>query len=188
MLLILTGPLTMLAMPLIKLEDGRSIFYHQHRTDMLGHPVTIKKLRTMRLVAENEEGAHWAQTKDQRVTKVGWRLRHFRIDELPQLWSVLSGVKSLIGPRPERPELELELETKIAYYRLRYWLRPGLSGWAQVCFPYEASTRDSRIKLSQNPYYMRNANKFLDLLILLKTVRLVANAKGTSPRKNKKIK
>jgi lipopolysaccharide/colanic/teichoic acid biosynthesis glycosyltransferase len=95
---------------------------------------------------------------------------------------------SLIGPRPERPELELELESKIANYRLRYWLRPGLSGWAQVCFPYGASIEDSRIKLSYDLYYLRNANIFLDFLILLKTIRLVANAKGASPRKNRKAK
>jgi lipopolysaccharide/colanic/teichoic acid biosynthesis glycosyltransferase len=105
-----------------------------------------------------------------------------RIDELPQLLSVIRGEMSLIGPRPERPEIEDQLEEVIPHYRIRHWIRPGLSGWAQVCYNYGASTADSRAKLSYDLYYLRNANILLDVLILIKTIRLVALAKGSSPR------
>ena len=185
-LLLLTAPIIAMAMALIKLEDGKAIFYQQQRTGLFGQPLSINKLRTMRMDAERE-GVQWAQTSDPRITRIGWWLRRFRIDELPQLLSVLKGEMSLIGPRPERPELEVELESKIANYRLRHWLRPGLSGWAQVCFPYGSSVEDSRIKLSYDLYYLRNANILLDLLILIKTARLVATAKGASPRKKKRV-
>jgi lipopolysaccharide/colanic/teichoic acid biosynthesis glycosyltransferase len=123
-------------------------------------------------------GARWSSRDDSRITPVGQWLRRLRIDELPQLLAVISGDMSLIGPRPERPELEVELERLIPHYRVRHWIRPGLSGWAQVCYPYGASVADSRMKLSYDLYYLRNANLLLDLLILFKTIRLVAGARG----------
>ena len=135
----------------------------------------------MRVDAE-ANGLQWAQQRDPRITRCGACLRRLRIDELPQLWAVLRGDLSLIGPRPERPELELELEQEIPHYRVRHWIRPGLSGWAQVNYPYGNSVADSRIKLSYDLYYLRNAGILLDLLILMKTIRLVLRAQGAQPQ------
>jgi len=180
-LLLLTAPLLLAAAALIRLEDGGPIFYGQHRTGLYGERILIWKLRSMRQNAESS-GARWASRGDTRITTVGNWLRRLRIDELPQLVSVLSGEMSLIGPRPERPELELDLEEKIPHYRVRHWVRPGLSGWAQVCYPYGASIEDSRMKLSYDLYYLRNANLMLDFLILIKTLRLVARGQGAVPQ------
>jgi exopolysaccharide biosynthesis polyprenyl glycosylphosphotransferase len=180
LLLALTAPLVGLAALLIRLEDGGPVFYAQWRTGMYGEPIRIRKLRSMRTDAE-VRGARWAQLGDPRITRIGRVLRQLRIDELPQLLSVLRGEMSLIGPRPERPELEQSLETGIPHYRVRHWVRPGLSGWAQVCYPYGASLADSRNKLSYDLYYLRNASLALDVLILLKTIRLVARGAGSEP-------
>jgi exopolysaccharide biosynthesis polyprenyl glycosylphosphotransferase len=181
LLLVLTAPLLLLAAALIRLEDGGPVFYSQIRTGLYGETIRISKLRSMRQGAERQ-GARWASRDDPRVTQVGHWLRRLRIDELPQLISVLKGDMSLIGPRPERPELEEILQEQIPHYRVRHWVRPGLSGWAQVCYPYGASVADSRMKLSYDLYYLRNANLMLDLLILIKTLRLVARAQGAVPR------
>jgi lipopolysaccharide/colanic/teichoic acid biosynthesis glycosyltransferase len=179
-LAVLSLPVMLLAAALIWLTDRGPVLYGQTRTGLYGKPFTIWKLRTMRVDAE-AEGARWSSRKDSRVTPVGHWLRRLRIDELPQLLGVLLGDMSLIGPRPERPELEGELERQIPHYRVRHWIRPGLSGWAQVCFPYGASVADSRMKLSYDLYYLRNANLLLDLLILIKTIRLVSGARGSVP-------
>jgi exopolysaccharide biosynthesis polyprenyl glycosylphosphotransferase len=176
----LTLPLMLVAALLIWLTDRGPVFYGQTRTGLYGRPFKVWKLRTMRLDAE-AEGVRWASRADQRITPVGQWLRRLRIDELPQLVAVILGDMSLIGPRPERPELEGDLERLIPHYRMRHWIRPGLSGWAQVCFPYGASVADSRMKLSYDLYYLRNANLLLDLLILIKTIRLVAGARGAVP-------
>ena len=160
LLLFATAPLLLLAMLLIKLEDGGPLLYRQHRSGQYGSLIWLTKLRTMAVDAE-ASGIRWATPGDPRITRVGHWLRRWRIDELPQLVSVLSGEMSLIGPRPERPELEQQLEAQIPQYRLRHWLRPGLSGWAQVCFPYGASVADSRAKLSYDLYYLRNAGPLL---------------------------
>jgi exopolysaccharide biosynthesis polyprenyl glycosylphosphotransferase len=181
LLLVLTAPLLLLAAALIRMEDGGPVFYSQIRTGLYGETIRISKLRSMRQGAERQ-GARWASRDDPRVTRVGHWLRRLRIDELPQLISVLKGDMSLIGPRPERPELEETLQEQIPHYRVRHWVRPGLSGWAQVCYPYGASVADSRMKLSYDLYYLRNANLMLDLLILIKTLRLVARAQGAVPR------
>jgi exopolysaccharide biosynthesis polyprenyl glycosylphosphotransferase len=179
-LAVLTLPLMLVAAALIWFTDRGPVLYGQTRTGLYGKPFTIWKLRTMRVDAE-AEGARWSSRQDSRVTPVGQWLRRLRIDELPQLLAVLLGDMSLIGPRPERPELEGELERQIPHYRVRHWIRPGLSGWAQVCFPYGASVADSRMKLSYDLYYLRNANLLLDLLILIKTIRLVSGARGSLP-------
>ncbi|MFZ0407090.1 MAG: exopolysaccharide biosynthesis polyprenyl glycosylphosphotransferase [Cyanobium sp.] len=181
LLLILTAPLLLLAAALIRLEDGGPVFYSQLRSGLYGESIRIAKLRSMRQGAE-PQGARWASRHDPRITRVGQWLRRLRIDELPQLISVLSGDMSLIGPRPERPELEATLEQLIPHYRVRHWVKPGLSGWAQVSYPYGASIADSRMKLSYDLYYLRNANLMLDLLILIKTLRLVARAQGAVPK------
>lgn len=138
----------------------------------------------MKINAE-EAGAQWASKADPRITSVGRVIRAKRVDELPQLFSVLSGDLSLIGPRPERPQIGERLEIDIPNYRICHLIRPGLSGWAQVCYPYGASTEDSRMKLSYDLYYLRNANLLLDLLITIKTVRLVLRAEVAIPKSQK---
>ncbi|MFM8260487.1 MAG: exopolysaccharide biosynthesis polyprenyl glycosylphosphotransferase [Vulcanococcus sp.] len=180
LLLLLTLPVLSLAALLVRLEDGGPVLYGQVRSGLYGEPIRIQKLRSMRVDAE-AQGIRWASAGDARVTRVGRWLRRLRIDELPQLLSVLRGEMSLIGPRPERPELEEQLEQAIPHYRVRHWIRPGLSGWAQVCHPYGASVADSRRKLSYDLYYLRNASLPLDLLILFKTLRLVLAGQGAEP-------
>ncbi len=177
---IISLPAFILAAIFIYLEDGTPIFYSQVRTGLNGEMIRVWKLRTMRDHSE-KEGPQWSTRHDSRVTNVGKILRRFRIDELPQLMGVIRGDLSLIGPRPERPEFETELEQNIPHYRVRHWIRPGLSGWAQVNYPYAASIQDSRMKLSYDLYYIRNSGFLLDLLILIKTVRLLLRAKGALP-------
>ncbi|MFM7675663.1 MAG: exopolysaccharide biosynthesis polyprenyl glycosylphosphotransferase [Synechococcus sp.] len=179
-LLLLFSPLIALSALLIRLDDGGPIFYGQQRTGLYGERIQVWKLRTMGVNAE-ATGAQWSRRDDPRVTRIGTWLRRTRIDELPQLLAVLTGEMSLIGPRPERPEIEQNLEALIPHYRTRHWIRPGLSGWAQVCYPYGASVDDSRMKLSYDIFYLRNANLILDLLILIKTVRMLARAQGATP-------
>ena len=181
LLLLLSAPLIALTSLLIRLEDGGPILYSQARTGLDGDIIKIWKLRTMTPQAE-AAGAQWASRGDHRITRIGHWLRKLRIDELPQLISVLKGEMSLIGPRPERPEIELDLEEQIPHYRTRHWVRPGLSGWAQVCYPYGASVEDSRMKLSYDIFYLRNANLMLDFLILIKTFRLVSFGQGAIPQ------
>ena len=181
LLLIVTSPFILVSALLIKIEDGGPIFYSQVRTGLDGVPFTVFKLRSMRLDAERS-GAQWVKRADSRITSIGSFLRRTRFDELPQLWCVFSGDMSLIGPRPERPEFDKELENHIPHYRLRYTLRPGLSGWAQVNYPYGASSVDAANKLSYDLYYLRNFSFWLDILILFKTIRLVFNAQGALPQ------
>ncbi len=180
LLLIITAPVLLVSAVAIRLEGGGGILYRQVRTGLYGEAIEVWKLRTMCAEAETR-GARWASRDDPRVTRVGKLLRRLRIDELPQLIAVLKGEMSLIGPRPERPEIEDTLEQQIQHYRVRHWVRPGLSGWAQVCYPYGASIEDSRMKLSYDLYYLRNASLMLDTLILIKTIRLLARARGAQP-------
>ena len=144
---------------------------------LLMNELKITKLRTMSVNAE-KKGPQWSKKNDPRITKFGYLLRKLRIDELPQLISVLKGEMSLIGPRPERPIIEKELIKKIPNYNLRYSIRPGISGWAQVNYPYGASINDSAKKLSYDLFYIKNFSIFLDILIFFKTIKLVFNAKG----------
>ncbi len=176
-LLLLTLPLMLLAALLIWLDDRGPVFYVQERSGWMGETFRLYKLRTMRQAVPGEP-ARWTSRGDARITRVGWLLRRVRLDELPQLLNVLRGDMSLIGPRPERPELEHELEERISHYRKRHWMPPGLSGWAQVCAPYAASVAEAEVKLSYDLYYLRHWNVGLDLLILLKTVKTVLKASG----------
>jgi lipopolysaccharide/colanic/teichoic acid biosynthesis glycosyltransferase len=176
-LLLLSAPFVLLAALLIWLEDRGPVVYAQQRSGWLGRPFTVYKLRTMTVQPTNAP-ARWTQPGDQRITRVGGWLRRVRLDELPQLLNVLNGEMSLIGPRPERPELEEELEQRIPHYRKRHWMRPGLSGWAQVCAPYASSIEDSDLKLSYDLYYLRHFSTWLDLVILLRTVKTVLKAGG----------
>ncbi len=177
-LIIITLPIVLISSILIYLEDKGPILYSQIRTGYGGKLFRIYKLRSMKVNAE-EEGAKWSKRGDKRITRIGNILRKLRIDELPQLWCVLTGQMSLIGPRPERPEFDEDLEKQIPYYNYRYFIRPGLSGWAQVNYPYGARIEDSRNKLSYDFFYIRNFSTLLDLVILMKTMRLVFNAKGS---------
>lgn len=180
LVLALSGPVAIVAAVAVKLEDSGPIFYKQKRTGLNGAIIDIWKIRSMRVDAE-QDGIQWSRRNDQRVTRVGKLIRAARIDELPQLISVLKGDLSLIGPRPERPEVEIGLEKDIRFYRVRHWVRPGISGWAQVCYPYGASISDSRAKLSYDLFYIRNAGVLIDLLIFAKTVKLVLRADGSRP-------
>ncbi|QCH14999.1 sugar transferase [Synechococcus sp. CB0101] len=176
-LLTLTSPLLLMAALLIWLEDRGPVFYVQQRSGWLGRSFQVLKLRTMQ-VAPADAPPAWTVPGDRRITRVGLWLRRLRLDELPQLLNVLSGDMSLIGPRPERPEFEQELEARIPHYRKRHWMRPGLSGWAQVCAPYAASVEDSELKLSYDLYYLKHFSTWLDLIILFRTIKTVLKAGG----------
>ncbi len=177
LLLLVTLPLMLLAGLLIWLDDGGPVFYVQTRSGLMGHSFRLYKLRTMRK-AEPDAPASWTVRGDARITRVGSFLRRVRLDELPQLLNVLRGDMSLIGPRPERPELEQELEARIPHYRKRHWMPPGLSGWAQVCAPYASSVGEAELKLSYDLYYLRHWGTGLDLLTVLKTIKTVLKASG----------
>ena len=176
-LLVMTSPVVALAALLIRAQDGGAVIYRQQRTGLLGQSFTVLKLRTMVPLAETGS-AQWAAEQDARITTIGQWLRRTRLDELPQLINVLRGEMSLIGPRPERPELEERLEAEIPNYRLRHWVRPGLSGWAQVNMPYTSSIEDSELKLSYDLFYLRNSGLWLDLLIMVKTIKIILKAAG----------
>ena len=179
-ILIFTFPLIIIAAFLIKLEDKGPIFYTQIRNGFEGRQFKIIKLRTMIINAE-KDGIQWSKKSDTRITKIGKILRKLRIDELPQLLLVLSGEMSLIGPRPERPKFDDLLREHIPNYDLRYSIKPGISGWAQVNLPYGASIEDSKLKLSYDIYYIKNFSIFLDFMIFFKTLKLVLNGKGSTP-------
>jgi lipopolysaccharide/colanic/teichoic acid biosynthesis glycosyltransferase len=176
-LLLLTAPLLLVLATLIWLEDRGPVLYRQERSGWMGGTFQLLKLRTM-VVAPPDVPATWTMPGDRRITRMGSLLRPSRLDELPQLINVLRGEMSLIGPRPERPELEQELEASIPHYRKRHWMPPGLSGWAQVCAPYAASLEEAELKLSYDLYYLRNWSMALDLLILFKTIKTVLKVGG----------
>jgi lipopolysaccharide/colanic/teichoic acid biosynthesis glycosyltransferase len=177
MLLLISLPLLLLLALLIWLEDRGPALYVQQRSGLMGKPFALIKLRTMSC-GDPHAPASWTVPADCRITRMGSLLRPARLDELPQLLNVLFGDMSLIGPRPERPELEQELEARIPHYRKRHWMRPGLSGWAQVCAPYAASVEEAELKLSYDLFYLRNWSAWLDLLILFKTVKTVLKVAG----------
>lgn len=176
-LIIITSPIILFFSILVYIEDRGPILYSQERTGLNGKVFKIYKLRTMIKNAE-KEGAIWSMSNDKRITKIGSLLRRLRIDELPQLISVIKGDMSLIGPRPERPSINKELEKKILFYNIRHQIKPGISGWAQVNYPYGSSIKDAEAKLSFDLYYLKHFSNFLDLLIFIKTIRLVINADG----------
>ncbi len=176
-LLVLTLPIVLLAAIAIKATSAGTIFFQQTRVGLQGQNFTIYKLRTMQQDAE-KDGVQWAQTNDPRITKVGSFLRSSRIDELPQCWNVLKGDMSFVGPRPERPEFTQKLVQDIPYYDLRHLVKPGLSGWAQVMFPYGASTNDALRKLEYELYYIKNQSFLLDLNIMIRTFMVMFQRLG----------
>ncbi len=173
LLLVLTLPLVAIAIVAIKLESRGPAFYRQRRVGLYNEPFDVVKLRSMRQDAEVAGKAVWAAQNDPRVTRVGRFIRKVRIDELPQTWAVLRGEMSFVGPRPERPQFVDQLEQQLPYYAERHMVKPGITGWAQINYPYGASIEDARHKLEYDLYYAKNYSPFLDLLILLQTLRVV---------------
>lgn len=172
-LLLVTLPLMVVAAIAIYLQDRESVLYSQVRTGMQEKPFNIFKFRTMVKEAEKDGVAQWAAENDSRITPLGNFLRLTRIDELPQLFNVLRGDMSFIGPRPERPEFVKELDKNIPLYNYRHAVKPGLTGWAQVMYRYGASAEDSQKKLEYDLYYIRNYSLMLDVFIVLRTFRVV---------------
>jgi len=177
-LLILTLPLVLITAVAIRLESKGPAFYRQRRVGLYGVGFDVIKLRSMRQDAEAGGKAVWAEKDDPRITRIGRIIRKLRIDELPQCWSVLKGEMSFVGPRPERPQFVEDLEQKLPYYAERHMVKPGITGWAQINYPYGASIEDSRQKLEYDLFYAKNYSPFLDLLILLQTIRVVLFPEG----------
>ena len=173
LLLIVTLPVIVATAVAIKLESKGPAFYHQRRVGLFNQPFDIVKLRSMRQDAEVAGKAVWAEKDDPRITRIGRFIRKVRIDELPQTWSVLKGEMSFVGPRPERPQFVDQLEQQLPYYAERHMVKPGITGWAQINYPYGASIEDARHKLEYDLYYAKNYSPFLDLLILLQTLRVI---------------
>jgi sugar transferase (PEP-CTERM system associated) len=177
LLLVFTAPIIALFALIVKLDSKGPAFFRQTRVGLYGQNFDLIKLRSMRTDAEIN-GAQFAQANDPRVTRIGRFIRKVRIDELPQTWSVLKGEMSFVGPRPERPQFVSELEQQLAFYAERHMVKPGITGWAQINYPYGANLEDSRHKLEYDLYYAKNYTPFLDLLILLQTLRVVLWSEG----------
>jgi sugar transferase (PEP-CTERM system associated) len=176
--ILLALPLFPLVALLVKLDSPGPALFRQVRAGERGREFAILKFRTMRQDAESSTGAVWAQKNDPRVTRVGRFLRKTRLDELPQLFNVLKGEMSFVGPRPERPEFVEQLSERIPYYNKRHFVKPGLTGWAQVCYPYGASEEDALEKLRYDLYYIKNYSLLLDLFIVLETIKVVLYSRG----------
>jgi len=174
-LLVLMSPVLGITMIAIWLEDGikEPLLYRQKRIGLNGELFDLCKFRSMRPNAESDGQAIWSTKGDSRITRVGSIIRRLRIDELPQVFSVFSGTMSLVGPRPERPEFVADFRHKIPFYSERHFVKPGMTGWAQVCFPYGESIEDARKKLEFDLFYVKNNNPMFDLAILMQTLEIV---------------
>ena len=178
-LLVLTAPLMLIVALAVRRTSNGPALYHQQRVGLNGRVFTVHKFRSMRVDAEAATGAVWAsKAGDPRVTSIGNALRRARIDELPQLWNVLKGDMSFVGPRPERPEFVAGLTEKIRFYGQRHVVRPGLTGWAQVCYTYGATEEDALQKLQYDLYYIKNLSIALDVYIIIETIKTVVLRKG----------
>ena len=177
-LLLLASPVMLVTMLLIKLDSAGPVLYSQERVGLGGKGFMCLKFRSMRTDAEKDGKAVWAQKNDSRVTRVGAFIRKTRIDELPQLFSVLKGEMSMVGPRPERPSFVKELKEVIPFYDVRHSIKPGVTGWAQVRYSYGASVDDARKKHQYDLYYVKNNSLLLDLLVLIETVSVVLFREG----------
>lgn len=179
-LLLVTWPFMLVTVIAIKLEDGlrAPLVYSQERVGYGSRVFRVHKFRSMSVDAEKDGRAQWAQKNDSRVTRVGQFIRNTRIDELPQIFNVLKGEMSFVGPRPERPQFVEELAQQIPYYRERHRVKPGITGWAQLCYPYGASVEDSEQKLTYDLYYIKNHSLMFDLYILVRTVEIILLGKG----------
>jgi exopolysaccharide biosynthesis polyprenyl glycosylphosphotransferase len=177
-MLVLLLPLMTLAALAVKLDSRGPVFYRQQRAGQFDRTFTLFKFRSMTADAEATGGPLWAQKQDPRITRAGRFIRATRIDELPQLVNVIRGEMSMVGPRPERPHFVEQLTRAIPFYRQRSYVKPGLTGWAQVNFPYGASVEDAREKLAYDLYYVKNRTIVLDLVILISTIRVVLFREG----------
>jgi sugar transferase (PEP-CTERM system associated) len=178
LLLVIASPVVVLTAIAIKLESPGPVIYRQERVGLGGRSFMCLKFRSMRADAEKDGVARWATKNDSRVTRVGAFIRKMRIDELPQLISVLKGEMSLVGPRPERPSFVAQLQEQIPFYDIRHSVKPGVTGWAQVRYSYGASVEDARRKHQFDLYYVKNNSLFLDLLVLVETVSVVLFREG----------
>jgi sugar transferase (PEP-CTERM system associated) len=174
---ILSLPVALLTILAIKLESPGPVLYKQERVGENGRPFTVMKFRSMRTDAE-KNGPVWAQTKDNRVTRVGRIIRKIRVDEIPQFWNILRGDMNFVGPRPERPHFVKQLAEEIPFYEQRHLIAPGLTGWAQIKYPYGASIEDARQKLQYDLYYIKNQSLVLDAVILFETVKTILFGRG----------
>ncbi len=179
-LLLVVWPIMLLVAVAIVAEDGfrQPIIYRQNRIGLNGRVIQIMKFRSMRVDAELDGSPRWADKEDPRITRVGTFLRKSRVDELPQLWSVFAGDMSLIGPRPERPEFVERFRQEIPYYEERHIVKPGITGWAQLSYPYGSSEQDTRAKLEYDLYYIKNRSLAFNLMILMQTVEVILLGKG----------
>ncbi len=178
LILFLTLPIILLAVVMIKLESRGPLFYKQARVGECGKPFDVLKFRSMRVDAEKEGKPQWAKKNDDRVTRVGKIIRLIRVDELPQIFNVLVGDMSFVGPRPERPFFVKQLAKEIPYYSTRHSVKPGITGWAQVRYPYGASVEDAKEKLQYDLYYVKNHTLFLDIIIMFNTAQVVLFGQG----------
>jgi sugar transferase (PEP-CTERM system associated) len=176
--LLISLPLLPFVVLAIKLTSPGPVLYQQKRVGRDGAIFYCFKFRTMRADAEADIGPSWAKDDDPRITRVGHFLRLSRLDEIPQLWNVLRGDMSLVGPRPERPEFVRALNQEIPYYYLRHSIRPGITGWAQICFRYGSSVEDAKEKLRYDLFYIKNMSAGLDLLIFVRTIKTILLGRG----------
>ncbi len=176
--LVATSPVLLACAIAIRVESRGPVIYRQRRVGRGGEPFEMLKLRTMVAGAEFVGAGLAVNYGDPRITRVGNIIRKLRIDELPQCWSVLKGEMSFVGPRPERPQFVADLEARLPYYAERHVVKPGITGWAQINYPYGASVEDAREKLEFDLYYAKNYSPFLDILILLQTLRVVLWPEG----------
>jgi len=175
---ILSLPIAIFTAILIKLESRGPVLYKQERVGKNGRPFRLMKFRSMRTDAE-KDGPVWAKTDDERMTRVGRIIRKIRVDEIPQFWNILRGDMNFVGPRPERPHFVAQLAQEIPYYEQRHLIAPGLTGWAQINYPYGASIEDAKQKLQYDLYYMKNQNLALDATIMFETIKTILFGKGT---------
>ncbi len=176
--LVVSSPIVLVTAILIKLESKGPILYRQERVGKDGRLIEVIKFRSMRVDAEKNGDAVWARPNDDRVTRVGRIIRKIRVDEIPQFWSILKGDMSFIGPRPERPHFVEMLATEIPFYEHRHLVHPGLTGWAQIKYPYGASIEDARRKLEYDLYYIKNQSIVLDVIILFETIKTILFGRG----------
>jgi lipopolysaccharide/colanic/teichoic acid biosynthesis glycosyltransferase len=175
---ILSLPVAVLTAILIKLDSRGPVLYRQERVGKNGQPFTLMKFRSMRTDAE-KDGPIWASQTDDRATRVGRIIRKIRVDEIPQFWNILKGEMNFVGPRPERPHFVSQLAEEIPFYEQRHLIQPGLTGWAQIKYPYGASIEDARQKLQYDLYYIKNQSLLLDAVILFETVKTILFGRGT---------
>jgi sugar transferase (PEP-CTERM system associated) len=171
-------PVALLTALVIKLDSPGPVLYKQERVGKNGRPFTIMKFRSMRIDAE-KDGPVWARSDDDRTTRVGRIIRKIRVDEIPQFWNILKGEMNFVGPRPERPHFVAQLAEEIPFYEQRHLIAPGLTGWAQIKYPYGASIEDARQKLQYDLYYIKNQSLVLDAVILFETVKTILFGRGT---------